>query len=485
MDINSTNNGAVVNGSDASDNIKLYGNHSTVNAMGGDDVISVNGGRHDNGVWIDGDETDRINAGDGNDSISIYSRGGTIYGETGNDTVTINRDHTFADGGDGNDIFHIYGGYSTAVDNITLTGGAGNDTIWIEPHYNKNIGVVVTDFSNDETLRLDDITFGISDRNLTQTNSSGNVVIQDTSKNQPLNMTLQGVSDISQVANARYIRYYEGTPYGSSTFGELFGVTASSGSSSSSNSSSSTDTNSGGTSNSTSSSSGGDTIVNNYNYYGDVYIINITGNVYIYNGGNKVINNYQQGEVVQLDSDYQGIDLQGNSFFVKSSSGQVEIQNSRDKFISYGAGNSEVVAYSYVASGGGEVNGRDKGAAEIMIGGDYSNNQIFAGDNGSSLWGGNGGADSMHGGDGYDEFFFAMGSGDDTIGGAGENDMVNLLGVTLEQISAAQVTEQGVDLSFIDGGKLKVEGNTNVGYKLGNEVYACNQTTGEWYTKNN
>ena len=483
MDINSTNNGAVVNGSDASDNIKLYGNHSTVNAMGGDDVISVNGGRHDNGAWIDGDETDRINAGDGNDSISIYSRGGTIYGETGNDTVTINRDHTFADGGDGNDIFHIYGGYSTAVDNITLTGGAGNDTIWIEPHYNKNVGVVVTDFSNDETFRLDDITFGISDRNLTQTNSSGNVVIQDTSENQPLNMTLQGVSDISQVANARYIRYYEGTPYGSSTFGELFGVTSSSGSSSSSNSSSSTDTNSGGTSNSTSSNSGGDTIVNNYNYYGDVYIINITGNVYIYNGGNKVINNYQQGEVVQLDSDYQGIDLQGNSFFVKSSSGQVEIQNSRDKFVGYGAGNSDVVAYSYVASGGGEVNGRDKGAAEIMIGADNANNQIFAGDNGSSLWGGNGGNDTLTGGAGYDEFFYAIGSGNDVVQNAGDDDVVNLLGVSLEQISYAEVNYSDINIGFTDGGKLQLQGQSATGFKLEGVTYTANRSTGSWNVK--
>ena len=237
MEINSTDNGALVNGTDANDNIKLYGNRSTVNAAGGDDIISVNGGRHDNGVWIDGDETNLIYAGNGNDSIAVYSRGASVFGEAGNDTVTINRDHTFADGGADNDVIHIFGGYSSAVDNITVTGGAGNDTIQIEPRYNKNIGVVVTDFSNDDTFRLDDITFGISSRNLTQSNSSGNVVIQDTSENQPLNMTLQGVSDISQVADAKYIRYYEGTPYGSSTFGELFGVTSSGSSSSSENTS--------------------------------------------------------------------------------------------------------------------------------------------------------------------------------------------------------------------------------------------------------
>lgn len=477
MDINSTDNGAVVNGSDANDNIRLYGNHSTVNAAGGDDIVSVNGGRHDNGVWIDGDESDRINAGSGNDSISIYSRGATVYGETGNDTVTINRDYTFANGGDGNDVLHIFGGYSTSVEKITLTGGAGNDTVEIEPHYNKNIGVIVTDFSNEDTFRLDDIYFGISSRNLTQNNSTGNVVIQDTSENQPLNMTLQGVSDISQVADAKYIRYYEGVPYGSSTFGELFGVS----SSSTNSSSTGTNTNSGSENSTTSGSGGGDTIINNY--YGDVYIINVSGGVYVYNGGNKVINNYQQGEVVRLDSDYQGIDLKGNSFYVNSSSGQLEIQNSRDKFIGYGAGNENVSAYSYVASGGGQVDGRNKGAAEIMIGGDNSDNQIFAGDNGSSVWGGNGGADSMLGGAGYDEFFYAPGSGNDLIGNADENDLINLLGVTLDQISSAEVNDNEISIGFNDGGNLKIDGSSNVGFKLEGVTYAANRADKTWTTK--
>ena len=490
MEINSTDNGALVTGSDANDNIRLYGNHSTVKALGGDDVISVNGGRHDNGVWIYGDETNLVNAGEGNDSISIYSRGASIFGDAGNDTVTINRDYTFADGGAGSDVLHIFGGYSTSVENITVTGGTGNDTIQIEPRYNKNIGVVVTDFSNEDTFRLDDITFGISDRNLTQSNSSGNVVIQDTSENQPLNMTLQGVSDISQVADARYIRYYEGTPYGSSTFGELFGVTSSGSSSSGSGSSGSTSTTTDNTSTQTSTStttstvptsSGGTTIINNY--YGDVYIINVSGGIYVYNGGNKVINNYQQGEVVQLDSDFQGIGFSGNSFLVNSSSGTLEIQESRDKFVSYGYGNSDVVATSYMASGGGEVDGRDKTGLEVMIGADNANNQIFAGNSGSSVWGGMGGNDTMTGGDGYDEFFYAPGSGEDVVQGASDNDVVNLLGVDLSQIVDAAVNESGVEATFQDGGRLRVEGNSNVGFKLEGVTYCANRADGSWNVK--
>ena len=484
MEINSTDNGALVNGTDANDNIQLYGNRSTVNAMGGDDIISVNGGRHDNGVWIYGDETDLVNAGDGNDSISVYSRGASIIGGNGNDTVTINRDYTFADGGADNDVIHIFGGYSTSVENITVTGGAGNDTIQIEPRYNKNIGVIVTDFSNDDTFRLDDIAFGISSRNLTQNNSSGNVVIQDTSENQPLNMTLQGVSDISQVADARYIRYYEGTPYGSSTFGELFGVT-SSGSSSPGNSSSSENTPTSQTSTSQTSTvpatNGGTTIINNY--YGDVYVINVTGGIYVYNGGNKVINNYQQGEVVRLDSDFQGVGVSGNSFLVNSSTGSLEIQESRDKFISYAYGNSDVIATSYLASGGGEIDGRNQNVWEVMSGADNADNQIYAGNSGSSLWGGQGGNDTLSGGDGADEFVYKPGSGNDVVQDAGDNDLVNLDGVNFSQLVNASVNERGIDATFQDGGSLKVEGNSNLNFRIEGTTYCFNRSDGSWTTK--
>ena len=183
--------------------------------------------------------------------------------------------------------------------------------------------------------------------------------------------------------------------------------------------------------------------VNNY-YYGDVNNNTINGNhniignnntvTYTYNGGNKVIDNYNEGDVIRLDSDYQGIGLDGNSFFVNSGSGHLEIKDARDKFIGYSAGNDDVVVYSYVASSGGKVEGRGKSQAEIMIGGDYSNNQMYAGSGGSSLWGGNGGSDNLIGGDGYDEFFYAMGSGNDVIQNADSNDMINLLGISLSQL---------------------------------------------------
>ena len=161
----------------------------------------------------------------------------------------------------------------------------------------------------------------------------------------------------------------------------------------------------------------------------------------------------------------------------------MEIQESRDKFVSYGYGNSDVVATSFMASGGGEINGRDKAGLEVMIGGDNSDNQVIAGDGGSSMWGGIGGNDTLNGGAGYDEFFYVQGSGNDVVQGAGDNDVVNLLGVNLSQIVDAAVDESGVEATFRDGGKLRVEGNSNVGFKLEGTTFVANRSDGSWSTK--
>ena len=606
-------------GTEDNDSIKVYGNHSTVNALGGADIISVNGGRHDSGIWLEGDETNLINAGAGNDSIYVQSRGASIFGEAGNDTVRIESGYTFADGGTGNDLFHIpqYVNGSSKDFKVTITGGAGMDTIRISP-YGDIAEVVITDFSNDDVLRLQESTSytGNYRRALTQSVENGNVVIRDNSSLRSdyysddvitktvaplISITLQGVSDISQVANAKYYVYDGDTPKDYKTFGELFGVsdsavvkpvtetvepatvepvssnttptvpatvepvsvvdtlepvtettksatvkpadTVSTLTDDEEDTNATSDSLTGGksvtvgtileidgkyykvtedgyelvgksiddndnggktiivqdggkyvegddnstntTSTSTTSATTNteNTTINNIDNSTNTTIINNVNNTYTYNGGDKVINNYQQGEVVQLASDYQGIDVNGNSFLVKSSSGAVEIQNARDKFIGYSATNTDVVAYSYLGAKAGVIDGRDKNQAEIFIGGDHVDNQIYAGNGGSSLWGGNGGTDTLSGGDGYDEFFFAMGSGNDVIQNAGDNDVVNLLGVSLEQITYAEVSSSDIHIGFTDGGHLQLQGQSATGFKLENVTYTANRATGEWTTK--
>ena len=414
----------------------------------------------------------------------------------------------------------------------------------------------MTDFSNDEVLRIDEYYSSYSKsghssrRVITQHVENGNVVISDNSsvtssgkdkvtKNvDPIfSITLQGVSDISQVADAQYRIYYSNELKEHGTFRDLFGIkdsavvasatatdtvttaanttttvtTVTTETVTTTTTTESTVTAVDTTTNSKPAStiSGGDTIINNY--YGDYNdfsgnngtIINQSsvaggvtnntsidnsatiikyGDTYTYSGGNKIIENYQQGEVVKLASDYQGIDLNGNSFFVKSSSGQLEIQNSRDKFIGYSA-ESEVVAYSYVASGGGNVDGRDKNVAEIFIGADNADNQIYAGSGGSSLWGGIGGTDTLIGGEGYDEFFYAVGSGSDIMQNVGDNDLINLASINLSQISGVDVSVGQVNINFVDGGNLQINGGSSVGYQIAEGTFQVNQSTKEWSNK--
>ena len=234
------------------------------------------------------------------------------------------------------------------------------------------------------------------------------------------------------------------------------------------------------------------TIINNSTVTGDVtnvttvdnsVVIIKEGDTYTYNGGDKVITNYQQGEKVMLASDYQGIGINGDSFLVNSSSGTLEIQDSRDKFIEYTADNGETVAYTYVAGTEGKIDGSDKSEAAILIGADNADNEIVAGEGVSSLWGGNGGNDKLIGGNGQDEFVYAIGSGNDVVQNASSNDVINLLGISLEQISGVDVNIGQVNLNFVDGGNLTIEGNSGAGFKLGDEVYTVNQSTKEWSTK--
>ena len=404
----------------------------------------------------------------GDDYVTIQKNGVSVYGGTGNDTLQINSENVFVDGQEGNDIVMLT---PNLQKNSTITTGAGEDIIYLRPiSANRLLGqyvntAVVTDFSSDDVIVIYDTDYSEEEHAVVSGKLvDGNLVISDNVSlgsgtefeklvrldngletetsyieiNPTFSITLQGVTSLDQV------NYWQG-------YQELDGPTV-------------------------------------YGVHSATAAISATsflskeGDTYTYNGGDKVISDYQQGEVVELASDYHGIDLNGNSFFVKSSSGQLEIQNSRDKFIGYSA-SGQMAAYSYVASGGGLVDGRNYSQAEIMIGGDNADNQIMAGDGGSSLWGGNGGNDTLIGSSGYDEFFYAVGSGSDIMQSVGDNDLVNLASVNLSQISGVDVSVGQVNLNFVDGGSLQVQGGSGVAYRIAEGTFAVNQYTKEWSNK--
>ena len=103
----------------------------------------------------------------------------------------------------------------------------------------------------------------------------------------------------------------------------------------------------------------------------------------------------------------------------------------------------------------------------VELNGNALNNTIQGGQGGSKLWGGqNASDDLLIGGNGQNTFYYEMGNGNDTIRGVNNGDIVDLSGVTVDQIMNAQVTPDAVEIKFADGGSLYIEGRNEVTYQL-------------------
>ena len=91
--------------------------------------------------------------------------------------------------------------------------------------------------------------------------------------------------------------------------------------------------------------------------------------------------------------------------------------------------------------------------------------------------------DILIGGDGDDVFYYDFGNGADKIQNAKSNDSVNLLGVTLDKITAANIKNGGVNLTFSDGGSLTVAGQAEK-FILGGVTYHADYQNKIWTTDN-
>ena len=589
--IDSRHSNDFVEGTEGNDSINVYGNFTTIEAGAGNDIVSLNGGKHDGSIWLEGEEENIVNLGTGNDSITVYSRGASVFGDAGNDSFDIKRSYVYADGGADGDYFDVitlndnfYNSFNN-INNVTITGGAGKDTINVNPSQDsKTIGLTITDFSNEDILSINEYNSYYyyeksreNHRVITQRVENGNVIISDNSSLTTSNgnaitssvtpnfsITLQGVSDIQQVIDAQYriYGYYIGynplVEHG--TLGDLFGIektavdvtpqeTITPVEETETKTAPATEdkpvvedepVKTVGTETKTTPSSkleigdifemdgkyykvieggyklvgsddyddksNGTTTINNTNNTTinvtntnidnstnitnntTVYNTEIVNNnnftyTYVYNGGDKIINNYVEGELINL-TDFAGINLDENNFYILSNSGSLQVQNVRGKFVDYSYGGGDPIAYSYLGNGGGVIDGRAKnGRLGVMAGGNYSDNQIYAGSGGSSLWGGMGGNDTLTGNIGYDEIFYVMGSGNDVIQNVDGNDVVNLLGVSLSQITYASIEDSKISADFADGGHLEIKSSAAVGFKVEGVTYAANRADKTWYVK--
>ena len=115
-----------------------------------------------------------------------------------------------------------------------------------------------------------------------------------------------------------------------------------------------------------------------------------------------------------------------------------------------------------------EISANEYSGQANLIGNDMDN--IITGSKGdSSLWGGTGGSnDTLIGSDdGYDEFFYLKGNGNDIINKCSGNDVINLLDISLDDISEVRMNFFGMSAKFKDGGSLKVNTMCEINCNLG------------------
>jgi len=198
-----------------------------------------------------------------------------------------------------------------------------------------------------------------------------------------------------------------------------------------------------------------------------------------FDGNDAIISNYKSADKINYSANYTGLTLSGDDLILNSSTGSAYIRDCRDRLINVADSNGDIAAYGYLSSTEGFLDGSAYDKTEVIIGANEQSNIITAGSAGSSLWGGTGGADTLIGGAGVDEFFYATGNGTDVILNAASNDIVNLLGVSLEQIASAEITDSGVNATFTDGGTLQVVGQAG-SFVAGGQTYHADYQNKTW-----
>lgn len=117
----------------------------------------------------------------------------------------------------------------------------------------------------------------------------------------------------------------------------------------------------------------------------------------------------------------------------------------------------------------------------VLVGAKKINNIIYAGQGNSSLWGGGASSDTLIGGFGEDTFFYTKGSGKDTIKGANSNDIVDLSGMKLSDISSINIADNSISLNFKGGGNLFLNTNAGTKFLLNGYSYIYDKSVGDWH----
>ncbi|MBR1645406.1 MAG: hypothetical protein IJ685_01390 [Selenomonadaceae bacterium] len=322
-----------------------------------------------------------ISGGAGNDSINNQANYVSISGGAGNDSIRSQADYVSISGGTGNDKLSLYN-YTGGII-VQYANGDGNDTVY--------------GWSSIDTLYVEG--------SYTTQNSDDNVIV----KVGDGSIIFRGYSDALKIETA------------------------------------STNTNNVGNSNLDSLRANAQSMTESLRANQD--LTETTGT-------NQVISSYV-GQPLTVNGNFMGASFSGNNFVVNSSAGTLTIQNVTDKIVDLRNSSGGEFIKAYQASTAGVIDGRGIASYEIIYGSSAGMDVILAGDGGSQLWGGSGNsADAIAGGNGTDIFIGGRYQGSDVFYNASSADVVSLTDASLSDIVAA----------------VEVNGNIAIGFNTGNIV---------------
>ena len=160
------------------------------------------------------------------------------------------------------------------------------------------------------------------------------------------------------------------------------------------------------------------------------------------------------------------------------------IENVPDKVIDLtdAAGNSVMKAYT--SSTPGVVDGRGLSGYQIINGSAAGSNEIFAGDDGSQMWGGFGyGTDLLVGGAGIDIFIGGATQGADFFANTSAADIVNFNDATLSDIVATAEIDGVLMIGFSTGNIVSIQSTEELSaaFQLADgSAYRFNHVTKQW-----
>ena len=173
--------------------------------------------------------------------------------------------------------------------------------------------------------------------------------------------------------------------------------------------------------------------------------------------GNDLIEDYLAGDVIDV---YQGmvhsVALEGSNFIMGIDDGSLTVTNCMDRVIDVAVHEANGTAHAYLSTTAGDIDGRSLSGFEVIFG-SAAGQSIYAGNGGSSLWGGTGKeGDVLRGGNGADTFIYGPEEGTDYIQNSSSADRVLLYGGASP--SSVEVDGTTLTLAFSEGNSLVIQG---------------------------